>query len=170
MNRYPYDFLFAMDFLFQSEGGTNIDPVDRGGFTRYGISQKQYPNVNIVQLTKGQARDIYKYDYWLVNKCDKFEKDVATVLFDTSVNCGVGSAARWLQMTLNAKGGQLTVDGHIGDKTIAASKKVTDRVMIMGIVAYRLKRYSSLLQKHPEQKKYIRGWIERVANLILYVL
>jgi len=167
---YPYNFTFAIEFLFEKEGGTNHDPVDRGGLTKYGISQKQYPHLNIIMLTKSQARDIYYTDYWLANKCDAFDKDVATALFDSSVNCGKASAARWLQETINREGGHLVSDGIIGDKTLAAASKHSSKVLLNGILAYRLKRYSGLLKKHPEQKKFIRGWIDRVAELMFYIL
>lgn len=169
MSRHGDKFDFAIEFLFKHEGGTNTDPLDRGGITKYGISQKQYPNMNILQLTKGQAAEIYHHDYWLSNKCDEFPQELATVLFDTGVNCGQVSAASWLQEVLVSKGCAMKVDGIIGGVTIGHSRRYDSYNLAMGVVAHRLERYVRLTGKHPKQLKFIRGWINRAIDLIRYV-
>jgi len=166
----PEAFLKAMSFVEQSEGGTNFDPLDRGGFTKFGISAKTYPDLDIKNLTLYEARWLYYDDFWLRNRCGEFREEVSTVLFDSSVNCGVSSAARWIQQSCNLKSGNLVVDGIIGSATVATANRNIHYSLIQGIVAYRLQRYSDLLRKHPEQKKYIRGWIKRVSHLLLYVM
>ena len=42
------------------EGGYVLDELDPGGETKYGISKRYYPHVNIKALTKKQEKEIYK--------------------------------------------------------------------------------------------------------------
>ena len=55
----------AMNFVGLMEGGYVNDPIDKGGETKYGISKRSYPNLDIKNLTKEQAREIYYKDFWL---------------------------------------------------------------------------------------------------------
>lgn len=160
-------FDVGFQFVLKSEGGTNFDPVDRGGITKYGISSKSYPDLDIVNLTLAQAKAIYYHDYWDAQKCDYFNTPVATVLFDSSVNCGKHNASDWLQLALGFSGDDL--DGIIGQKTILASKGFVDYKLAARIVGYRIKHYSELIKNHPEQTKFIKGWNNRAGDLLLYI-
>ena len=163
-------FLKAMTFVRISEGGTNYDPDDRGGLTNHGISQKQYPNLDIVNLKQSEAVEIYYRDYWLKNFCNELPRPLATVIFDSSVNCGVYSAGKWLQAMCNLKGSDLKIDGIIGNKTLSSTLNHDPVVLTAGVFAYRLQRYTGLLKRDPAQYKFVRGWMDRSANLIFYVL
>ena len=90
------NFLKAMEFVFSWEGGYVDDPADPGGRTRWGISQRAYPDLDIANLTKDQARAIYKKDYWDKVGGDTLPAPLALVAFNAAVNCGVGRAKRWL--------------------------------------------------------------------------
>lgn len=105
--------------LLKNEGGYVDDPVDRGGKTKYGISQKSYPNLVIRNLTKEDAYEIYKRDYWheYYNLIDN--KDVAFLIFDMGVNMGVRSAVKVLQTCINEVNHvDLVVDGYFGENTL----------------------------------------------------
>lgn len=156
----------AFHFVIVSEGGTNDDPIDRGGLTNWGISQKQYPKVDIESLTIVQAKEIYKHDYWYKNKCNLMSPDLAMILFDSSVNCGTHSGAKWLQMACNKNGSSIKVDGIIGTKTMSEVNKYSPYKLHNIILSERLRRYVWMLNRYPLQKKYIKGWVDRVANLI----
>ena len=156
----------AFHFVLSSEGGTNPDPIDRGGLTRWGISERQYPNIDIAALTINTAKQIYYNDYWLRNKCDKLSSDLATVLFDSSVNCGQNSAAKWLQRSCNKLGSHLKVDGIIGFKTLFEVHKYSPMKIQDLLVAERLRRYVWMLNRYPSQVKYIKGWLNRVSDLL----
>ena len=49
-------FADIIDHVLESEGGSKItkDPLDPGGTTKYGISQRAYPNTDIENLTEGE--------------------------------------------------------------------------------------------------------------------
>ena len=110
------DFETLVKDLIEAEGGdelvTNVD--DRGGLTKYGISQRAYPDVDIASLTEEEAIEIYKRDYWDKFKIgtmpDKYKRDI----FFNVVNSG-SSAIRDLQQALG-----VTVDGAVGPETRGA--------------------------------------------------
>jgi lysozyme family protein len=158
----------AMIFLFDSEGGLSDDLYDMGGLTKYGITQKKYPDLDIANLTRSDAKKIYYRDYWLKIKCNVFAAPLAIVLFDSGVNCGTGSAAKWLQKSCNKLGANLKIDGRIGPKTINACLALPHRKVLDHIIAYRLDRYFNLTKRHPTQMRFIRGWMRRAANLLRY--
>lgn len=80
----------AFECLLTTEGGYVDDKNDPGGETKYGISKRAYPNVDIKNLTVEQARAIYERDYWQAAGCDQItDPALAFLMFDTAVNQGV---------------------------------------------------------------------------------
>lgn len=76
------------------DGYTN-DPNDPGGETKYGISKKAYPNLDIKNLTLGDALNLYYRDYWWVGSAEAFPLDVCVL--DCAVNQGTKTAKGFLQ-------------------------------------------------------------------------
>lgn len=90
-----FDAAFAI--VVGEEGGYKpATPADPGGETKYGISKRQYPNVDIPQLTLEEAKAIYLRDYWNTHGCNKLPWAEALLVFDCAVNGG--PANRWLEM------------------------------------------------------------------------
>jgi len=58
------DFNQAIEKTLVNEGGYINDPLDAGGKTKFGISKRSYPDVDIKNLTVDGAKSIYKKDYW----------------------------------------------------------------------------------------------------------
>jgi lysozyme family protein len=73
-------------------GGYTNDPNDPGGETKWGISKRANPNVDIANLTKDGAKPIYKVKYWDPLNLDNEAYAIALLLFDTSVNQGLAFA------------------------------------------------------------------------------
>lgn len=83
----------AFDLVIGHEGGYVNDPQDPGGETKFGISKRAYPNLDIKNLTIEQAREIYLRDYWLGAGCDHIaDAAMAILLFDCAVNQGIARA------------------------------------------------------------------------------
>jgi len=80
------DFDKSINLLFEIEGYISDDKNDLGGFTKYGISQKYHPNVNVPKLTKEQAIQIYLDEYWIPAGCDELEYPLDMCLFIQYVN------------------------------------------------------------------------------------
>ncbi len=86
------NFKRSMEFVFKWEGGYVNRADDPGGETKYGISKRAHPDVDIKALTKDQAMEIYRADYWLKAGCEELSWPGCLVQFDTAVNMGVGRA------------------------------------------------------------------------------
>ena len=75
-----------IELTLEHEGGYVHDPKDLGGETNFGIAKRFYPDVDIKNLTKDQAKDIYKRDYWDKNKVDDLPENLKHIFFDMCVN------------------------------------------------------------------------------------
>ena len=146
-----------IEVVLHHEGGYVNDPKDPGGETNFGIAKRSHPDVDIKNLTKDGAKEIYYRDYWMKNRVPQIPDNLKHIYFDMCVNQGRGRAVKILQQTANAKGADLKVDGGLGPKTIGALNDVElDRVR-----AYRIKYYADLVTRKPDLEKFYFGWFRR---------
>jgi Glycosyl hydrolase 108 len=124
--------------LLEAEGGLNTNKADRGGLTKFGISQKSYPNLNIESLTPEKAAEIYKRDYWDKIGGDKLAPATAAVAFDAAVNHGVGKAKALLAYS-----------GGNPEKMLSKRKQL----------------YDNIAKNDPTQAQFHQGWMNRLENL-----
>ena len=77
------NFNEIIEQVLEHEGGYVNDPKDLGGETKYGITKRFYPGVNIKELTKEKAKQIYKDDYWDKNRIEEvpqeFERSFSSI-------------------------------------------------------------------------------------------
>ena len=76
---------------------------------------------------------------------------------------GKGTGVKNPPRTNHGKGGKLKVDGGFGPGTKRELKKYTpslDRVR-----CYRLKHYYDLVNRKPEQERFIFGWYKRALSV-----
>ena len=86
----------AIDKILDYEGGYNAkDPVT-GKPVKYGIDQRANPEVDVSNITKEDARNIYRQKYWKDSGAGSLPKDLALVHFDATVNQG-NAAKRFLE-------------------------------------------------------------------------
>jgi len=144
--------------VINREGGYVNDPDDPGGETKYGISKKSYPDLDIKGLSIMDAVEIYHHDYWKPSKVEKLPKSLREAFFDMVVNMGLRRAVKIIQKACNSVCRQkIKVDGLIGPKTLNASKKLKpDRLR-----SYRIMYYASLVAKRPTLEKFWYGWYRR---------
>ena len=83
--------------------------------------------------------------------------------FDMCVNQGYGTAIKILQRACNAKGADLAIDGGFGPGTQAAIN--TYKPTIERVRCYRLKHYYDLVNKKPEQERFLFGWFKRALSV-----
>jgi lysozyme family protein len=136
-------------------GYVNIDG-DSGGCTKYGISQRANPSVNVQELTLAQAQQIYHDSYWLASKCDRITIPVTIFYFDMVVNNGGGRAAKILQGCVGA-----TQDGNVGPQTLAAVNSQDPTTLINAMHDARNARYNQIAQNDPSQEQFLAGWLRR---------
>jgi len=144
--RYDAKFLACLDFTLGWECGRNRDGslrdgyvndlADPGGETKYGISRKRYPNLDIKQLTFAQAVELYHSDFWLEFGCDRHEMPLAAVFFDIYVNHGPSTAKMLLR-------------DATWEESIRRRKE------------FRTKRVAV----HPPSQRFLKGWLARDNDL-----
>ena len=159
----------AFEELIGIEGGYVNDPTDRGGETKFGISKRTYPHLDIKGLTLDAAKKIYYRDYWKEAGCEFIiREEIAVELFDTAVNMGVNTAVKFLQQSLNLMNRNqynfpdLAEDGIFGSKTAGAYKKVDDRILLKVLNGLQFRRYVEICERDTSQEKYFNGWMRRV--------
>ena len=86
------EFDRVMSFILQEEGGLVNNPADPGGLTKYGISKRSYPTLDIANITVDDAKTIYLNNYWNPLGLDGQKYGPALVLMDCAVNQGVKRA------------------------------------------------------------------------------
>jgi lysozyme family protein len=150
-----------IEVVLHHEGGYVNDPKDPGGETNFGIAKRSHPDVDIKNLTKKGAIEIYKEHYWDRNKVESLSEELRHIYFDMCVNQGRGRAVKILQQSANAKGAELKVDGGMGPKTIAAM----DGVELDRVRAYRVKYYADLVTRKPDLEKFYFGWFRRALEV-----
>ena len=141
------------------EGGYWDDPD--AGPTKWGISQKSYPHLDIASLTVQDAEGIYRRDYLAPLQAGLLEDGVVWQLLDFAINSGQPAAVKCLQAALG-----VTSDGHIGPYTRAAMDKKNESALVMLIIAARLKYMAGLKNLKPNAG----GWLNRMANNLLYAV
>lgn len=147
------------------EGGYVCDPQDPGGETKYGISKRSYPRLDIKTLTVEQAKDIYYRDWWLRLKCNAIKDDrVAIKLLDTSVNVGASAGVKLLQQALCDVGESVAIDGKIGTQTIGVTNRADSIQLLAAMRYHQAQYYKALIECNPVLAKYERGWMKRAAS------
>ncbi len=169
-----------IDGLIDREGGYVDHPADRGGATRFGITEAVarahgYRGA-ISRLPRDEAAAIYRRLYWLRPKFDQVAIRAARVageLFDTGANMGPAVAANFLQRALTAlnRNGKdfadLVPDGHVGPRTLAALDAFLDvrgnlggeTVLLRALEALQGERYLRLAEKRPANEAFLYGWL-----------
>ena len=161
----------VMDWVFTHEGGYSIDRNDPGNWTggkvgkgqlkgtKFGISAKAYPNLDIKSLTKEQARALYKRDYWDKVKGDDLPAGLDYVAYDAAINSGPPQSAKWIQRAVG-----VDADGLIGAQTLAAidaAARKNEEALIASATSQRL----AFLKSLKTWSRYGNGWKRRVDEV-----
>jgi len=149
----------VFDRLLGHEGNYSNDPNDPGGETNWGISKRSYPNLIIKELTREDAFNIYKRDFWNRIEADKLPDGISFQLFDFAVNSGIETAIRYFQRSLN-----IADDGYWGPISSLAASKSSEPDMIMNFNAERLDFMTRLSNWNSAGK----GWARRIAQNLRY--
>ena len=169
-----------IDELIEREGGYVNHPADKGGPTRFGITEAVarahgYRGA-IAVLPREEAEAIYRRLYWLRPRFDEVAERasaVAAELFDTGANMGPAVAATFLQRALTALNrngndyADLVPDGRVGPKTLGALDAFLDArgrergetVLLRALEALQGERYLRLAEKRPANEAFLYGWL-----------
>lgn len=149
-------FDIAVAFILDREGGYTNDQHDPGGETKYGISKRAYPDLDIPSLTRSDATGIYRKHYWDACRCSELPGGLDLLTFDAAVNQGTDAAIKMLQRALKVKD-----DGVLGPVTMAAalasSKDIATEYAAQRMLAYGL---------NPNFSRYGLGWSRRLMKAV----
>lgn len=152
-------FNLAFIKLMDAEGGYVNDPDDPGGMTKYGISQRAHPDVDIKNLTIDGAKEIYRLEYWEKYKLWQIENySLAQKVFLFCVNAGGKKGVKALQTAANVLGGHLDVDGILGPKTAGWVNSYRHQIALVAAYKTICNQYYISLGR----EKYIAGWLTRL--------
>lgn len=142
----------CLPYIFAGEGGYTNNPKDPGNWTggkvgkgvlkgtKYGIAANSFPTLDIKNLTKEQAADIYRARYWTTAGCDQLEAGVDLPIFDVSVNSGPGRARQFRDATAAYRVPEVRI------KEISKKR----RAFYQGLSTF---------------KTFGKGWLARVAKI-----
>lgn len=172
------------------EGAWSDHPADRGGKTKYGITETLFwlarrrqiieDGPDFRDLTISQAKLIYKAFYWQPLRLDELrDATVAGEIFDTAVNAGTKTAALIAQAALDYLGETLELDGVIGPVTIGLLNKwiaKDRRALLVCLNGFQFIHYCAIVDgalvdriqarvvTNPSQQVFARGWTKRIQG------
>lgn len=166
----PITLSEALVFTLKWEGGFFNHPLDPGGPTNFGIIQSRYdqyrnskklPRRSVRDITVAEYTEIYDVYYWEPVRAKWLDGTLGLALFDTAVNMGVGGAIRRLQMSLEVP---LT-----GKWTQAISDVIheSDQLEVaLNICKLRIAKRYDRIRERPDQKVFLKGWLNRDNDLM----
>lgn len=152
-------------------------PADRGGPTKYGVTQTTYAKYfqgSVENCTFDQAYMIYLKEFWInpkLDQIDAIDSQLAYRLYDWGVTSSPRRSIAALQRALNVLNNQgkdwpdMVVDGIIGPATLSAlralvSKRGADGLrVIRGMVqSQQSMYYMEIAERNPSQEIFEYGW------------
>ena len=180
MTDFPSEFLKALAFSLKWEvgdfknGGYTNNPQDPGGETKWGISKRSYPDLDIANLTLDQAREIYFNDYWQAqgnqeSYCSEMPWPLSLVHFDCTVNVGNRKTAKDGTVVLHRRANMILQralgvddDGYPGPVTYKAIAECEPLRIALKAITQRDFYYSTLGSWAHD---FMRGWLKRTNDL-----
>ncbi len=150
-----HTFPDCISHVLAAEGGLVNDPKDPGGVTKFGISQRSYPALDIRALSLDDAKAIYQRDYWDKIQGERLPAGLDLLLLDHAVNAGPARAVRLLQSLVN-----VPEDGLMGPVTLGEIASADPQDLIARFSELRLDFYRGL----PTWRHFGAGWTRRVQR------
>jgi lysozyme family protein len=184
-------FAKAYAVIQEYEGGYSMDALDYGKETYKGISRRfnsdwegwqtideykvkeNFPNnLNNAPKLKDMVKALYKRKYWDIFLGDFLPDDIATEMFDISVNISPHKSVKWLQQALNIlnRNGilyqDIEEDGKFGEITFRTLKLFIEKDGNVDLISKILNikqgnHYINVMKKNPTQERFARGWLKR---------
>lgn len=167
------------------EGNYSNHPSDRGGPTRFGVTEKvarAYGYKGDMKVFPRElAKEVFLIQYFLEPHFDRIaelSQPIAAELFDTAVNTGVSFTKPLIQQALNllnreqADYKDIEEDGIIGNDTVAALKAFLakrgtrgEAVMVKLLNIMQGARYIEITKARPKNEAFMFGWIDNRISL-----
>ena len=168
---YPPDFLMGAKQVIEQEGGYQCDPDDKGNYTpagvlkgtKFGISARVYPDVDIANLTEEQALAIYYRDYYLKFHFNEVPgPEISSKLLSLSVVLGPKGAVMCMQAAVRACSHYVVrQDGSIGSETISVVRLVDPKLLLVAMRSEAASSFRLIAERYPMNQKFLEGWLNR---------
>ncbi len=165
-----------LEKTLEFEGGFVDDPDDKGGATNYGITEdvarEHGYEGDMKDLPKSKAVEIYKESYVDPLLDDIDSKVIQLLVFDASVNHGTKWGIKFLQRAYNTLNfDPIAEDGVLGSQTVGAVNKYDDtQSLAFWCLIVRGQYFRDIVKKSQSQKRFIKGWGNRLKHLMKEVL
>lgn len=152
------------------EGQFVNDPLDSGGATMWGITQRTLADYrkkpvsifDVEHLSVNEAKEIYRALYLVRSNIVTLNDPMLRALvLDTAVNHGVSGAIRMLQTALGVR-----PDGVLGPETQEAANNASAGKLWLQMMGQRLSAYGNLVTANPKNAKFAAGWMNRMRHLM----
>ena len=163
-------------FVLEHEGGFVNDPLDRGGATNKGVTIAVWKaqgydkdgdgDIDVADLkliTEADAIMIMKKNYWDRWKADQIKNQA---IANTLVDWVWGSGAWGIKIPQRILG--VKDDGVVGIKTLEAINKQNPNKFLEKLYLARFNFLDGIVASNPSQKRFIKGWKNRMNDLIKY--
>lgn len=169
---YGVPFTYALEKTLGFEGGWARHPSDRGGETRYGITQLTLTSFNAFTglwwtldgLTRVNASAIYHQMFWKKMGIWRLPSELQGLMFDWSVHAGY-FGIRSMQRHLKVK-----PDGAIGPKTLETLHRMITisgtTVVVRALAIRRMTHLCRLVRRDRKQGDFLVGWWARVNSFL----
>lgn len=163
-----WDQVFGI--VMSIEGVLSMDPSDPGNYTpagvlkgtKYGISAKSFPGVDIANLTLDQAKALAKPRYWDAVRGDEVHPWLAMLMFDSSYNEGPEVAIKHLQVSLG-----IAIDGVFGGQTLMAMELRIARSTLVWLLAEYTTQRNLSYTRDTQFGTYAHSWLSRTATVLI---
>lgn len=123
--------------ILSREGGYNATDGNSGAPVNFGINQRANPDIDVKNLTRDQAKQIYRDRYWNAIGGDSLPPALQSAAMDAAVNQGVS----WTNKALAEAGGDVDKFNQL-----------------------RRQRYQEIAAGDPKQAKFLNNWLARVDS------
>ncbi len=152
-------FPAASKIVLALEGVYSDQAGDLGGETKWGVARNKHPEIPPEKWnawTQADSVALFKAQYWDKHRLGELPWHWALAIFDGQIN--QGSVIGLAQSAVS--GGNIEIDGVMGDHTIAALKTADDEALDI-FLALRGLRYTMA----PGFSKDGKGWLKRLARI-----
>ena len=152
----------AIEYALKNEGLYSNDRDDAGGETKFGISKRSYPRLDIKNLSIEKAREIYKKDFWESQNYKNIKnEDLAIKIFDLAVNVGISRANKLVQRSLRSVNKKVEENGILDDITICLINESEATDLLSALKSEAAGYYRLIVSTKPNRAKYLKGWLNR---------
>lgn len=160
------NFAAALKIELVFEGGMDDDPVDPGGRTKNGITQKVYAAYrrrkglaaqDVFKMQDHERDEIYRTQYFDKVRFDELPPGLDLVIVDGAINSGVSQSIKWVQRALG-----IQADGVIGIQTMQRIQDHPDHDLLIAAI---LQRREAFLKSLKTFWRFGKGWLNRTGQL-----